>query len=191
MAEQYYTDQGETGVSIKTYHDYRDVLAAPDIDAVVITVPDHSHARLAIEAAIARKHIYVQKPVTYSIAEAIGLRRAVEATKVILQTGSQQRSERPWRSFRAASEAVRNGRIGQLQTIRIGVGLDKPSGKVPAGYHAGAAEFRLRTLAGFRAGATLHGGPSASAGERERPSGLDHDRRFWSGHDHELGRASC
>ena len=131
-AEDYYSMQGETGVAIKTFHDYHDVLAAPDIDAVIITVPDHSHALLAIEAAIAGKHVYVQKPVTYSIAEAIGLRKAVEARKIILQTGSQQRSERPWHSFRAASEAVRNGRIGQLKTIKIGIGLDKPSGHKPA-----------------------------------------------------------
>jgi predicted dehydrogenase len=128
MAEDYYSAQGESGVSVKTFHDYHDVLASRDIDAVVVTVPDHSHARLSIDAAIAGKHIYVQKPVTYNIVEAIGLRRAVEGTKIILQTGSQQRSERPWHSFRAASEAVRNGRIGQLKTIKIGVGLDKPSG---------------------------------------------------------------
>jgi predicted dehydrogenase len=132
IVENYYSSQGESAVSVKTFHDYHDVLASPEIDAVVITVPDHSHALLAISAAIAGKHIYVQKPVTYDIAEAIGLRRAVEAKKIILQTGSQQRSERPWRSFRAASEAVRNGRIGQLKTIKIGVGLDRASGHKPA-----------------------------------------------------------
>jgi predicted dehydrogenase len=132
MAEDYYSDQGESGANVKTFHDYQEVLASPEIDAVVVTVPDHSHARLAIAAAIAGKHVYVQKPVTYNIAEAIGLRRAVEATKIILQTGSQQRSERPWGSFRKASEAVRNGRIGQLKTIKIGVGLDKASGHAPA-----------------------------------------------------------
>lgn len=132
MVEDYYTQQGESGVSVKTFRDYHDVLADKDIDAVVVTVPDHSHARLAIDAAIAGKHIYVQKPVTYNIVEAIGLRRAVEGTKIILQTGSQQRSEKPWHSFRAASEAVRNGRIGQLKVVRIGIGLDKPSGHAPA-----------------------------------------------------------
>jgi predicted dehydrogenase len=132
MAEDYYSDQGESGVNVKTFHDYRDVLASPEIDAIVVTVPDHSHARLAIAAAIAAKHVYVQKPVTYSIVEAIALRKTVEATKIILQTGSQQRSEHPWKSFRVASEAVRNGRIGQLQTIKIGVGLDKASGHAPA-----------------------------------------------------------
>jgi myo-inositol 2-dehydrogenase / D-chiro-inositol 1-dehydrogenase len=132
MAENYYRDQGESAVSVKTFHDYHDVLASPEVDAVVITVPDHSHALLAITAALAGKPVYVQKPVTYSIAEAIGLRQAVEATKIILQTGSQQRSERPWHSFRAASEAVRNGRLGQLRTIKIGIGLDQPSGHLPA-----------------------------------------------------------
>jgi len=129
MAEQYYTNRGEKGVNVRPYHDFREVLAAADIDAVVITVPDHSHAYVAVAAALAGKHIYVQKPVTYTIAEGICLRRAVETKKVILQTGSQQRSERPWGSFRAASEAVRNGRIGQLKTIRIGIGIDKGSGK--------------------------------------------------------------
>jgi predicted dehydrogenase len=132
MAEDFYTQRGESGVNVKTFHDYHDVLASPDVDAVVVTVPDHSHALVAIQAAIAGKHVYVQKPVTYSIEEAIGLRKAVEAKKIILQTGSQQRSERPWGSFRKASEAVRNGRIGQLQTIKIGIGLDKASGFAPA-----------------------------------------------------------
>ncbi|MEI6077874.1 MAG: Gfo/Idh/MocA family oxidoreductase [Verrucomicrobiota bacterium] len=132
LVEDFYKEQGESRVEVKTYHDYHEVLARPDIDAVVVTVPDHSHALVAIHAALAGKHIYVQKPVTYNIAEAIGLRRAVEAKQVILQTGSQQRSEQPWGSFRKASEAVRNGRIGRLNTIRIGVGLDKISGHAPA-----------------------------------------------------------
>lgn len=132
MVEEYYSERGESGAKVKTFHDYHDVLASPEIDAVIVSVPDHSHALVAIEAAIAGKHVYVQKPVTYSIAEAIALRKTVEVKKIILQTGSQQRSERPWGSFRKASEAVRNGRIGQLQTIKIGIGLDKPSGKSPA-----------------------------------------------------------
>jgi predicted dehydrogenase len=132
LAEEFYTGRGESGVNVKTFHDYHDVLASREIDAVIVTVPDHSHAIVAIHAALAGKHVYVQKPVTYSIAEAIGLRQAVEATKIILQTGSQQRSEKPWGSFRKASEFVRNGRIGQLRKIQIGIGLDKPSGHKPA-----------------------------------------------------------
>lgn len=131
-AVDFYKKQGESDVSVKDYRDFHEVLARPDIDAVVVSVPDHWHALVAIEAAIAGKHLYVQKPVTYGIAEAIALRTAVRAKKVILQTGSQQRSEQPFPAFRPASEAVRNGRIGKLATIKIGVGLDQPKKKSPA-----------------------------------------------------------
>jgi myo-inositol 2-dehydrogenase/D-chiro-inositol 1-dehydrogenase len=130
--EQFYKAKGESQVSVKAYADYREVLARPDIDAVIVTVPDHWHAQVAIEAALAGKDLYVQKPVTYGIAEAIALRTAVHAKKRVLQTGSQQRSSKPWSTFRVASEAVRNGRIGQLKTVRIGIGQDQPKKKAPA-----------------------------------------------------------
>ena len=129
---EFYKGKGESDVAVQVYHDYHDVLARPDIDAVVVSVPDHQHALVAITAAIAGKHIYVQKPVTYAITEAMALRQAVRAKKVILQAGSQQRSEHPFVAFRPVSEAVRNGRLGKLQTIKIGIGLDKPSGEAPA-----------------------------------------------------------
>jgi len=129
---EFYQGKGESAVAVQVYHDYRDVLARPDIDAVIVSTPDHWHALVAIEAALAGKHLYVQKPVTYDIAEAIALRKAVRAKRVILQAGSQQRSEHPFVAFRPVSEAVRNGRLGKLHTIRIGIGLDKPSGKAPA-----------------------------------------------------------
>jgi len=129
--EDFYKKMGETNVSIKGYHDYHEVLARPDIDAVIVSVPDHQHALVAITAVLAGKDVYVQKPMTYSIAEAIALRTAVRARKRILQTGSQQRSENPWNTFRIASEAVRNGRIGKLQTIKVGVGIDKIKGVKP------------------------------------------------------------
>jgi len=129
---KFYQDKGDSDVNVQTYHNFHDVLANPEIDAVVVSVPDHWHALVAIHAAIAGKHIYLQKPVTYAIAEAIALRKAVRAKKIILQAGSQQRSEHPFTAFRPASEAVRNGRIGKLQTIKIGIGIDKPSGHAPA-----------------------------------------------------------
>ena len=128
----HYTKLGESSVKVDIYHDYRELLARPDIDAVIVSVPDHWHAQVAIEAALADKHLYVQKPVTYSIGEAIALRTAVRAKQVILQTGSQQRSAHPFTAFRPATEAVRNGRIGQVRTVRIGIGLDKPKGAAPA-----------------------------------------------------------
>jgi myo-inositol 2-dehydrogenase/D-chiro-inositol 1-dehydrogenase len=128
----YYKQQGEAQVNIPTYHDFHEVLARPDVDAVIVSVPDHWHALVATHAAIAGKHIYVQKPMTYSIAESIALRTVVRKKKIILQAGSQQRSEHPYEAFRGATEAVRAGRIGKLQRIEIGIGLDKPSGKAPA-----------------------------------------------------------
>ena len=131
-AVQFYQKKGESQVEVKAYHDYREVLARPDIDAVVVSTPDHWHALVAIEAAIAGKHLYVQKPITYNIAEAVALQSVVRAKKVILQTGSQQRSETFNCSFRMASEAARNGRLGKLHRIQIGIGLDKPSGKAPS-----------------------------------------------------------
>lgn len=131
-ATKFYQGQGESNVEVKAYHDYREVLARKDIDAVIVSVPDHWHALVAVQAALAGKHLYVQKPITYGIAESIALRKAVRARKVILQTGSQQRSEKPFFAFRKASELVRNGRLGKIRTVRIGVGIDKPSGKKPA-----------------------------------------------------------
>ncbi len=130
--EEFYKKKGETTVEVKVYSDYRELLANQEIDAVVVSTPDHWHGLVAVEAAIAGKHIYCQKPLTYNIAEAIALRTTVKAKKVILQVGSQQRSEHPFAAFRPASEAVLNGRIGKLKSIKIGIGLDKLSGKAPA-----------------------------------------------------------
>lgn len=126
--ETFYKNKGETNVTVKTYHDFQEVLANPDIDAVIVSVPDHQHALVAIQAVLAGKDVYCQKPLTYAISEAIALRTAVKAKNRILQTGSQQRSEKPWNTFRVASEAVRNGRIGKIQTVKIGIGIDKPKG---------------------------------------------------------------
>jgi predicted dehydrogenase len=130
--ETFYKSKGEANVAIKTYHDFHDVLSNPDIDAVIVSVPDHQHALVAVQAVLAGKDVYVQKPLTYAISEAIALRTAVKAKNRILQTGSQQRSEKPWNTFRVASEAVRNGRIGKVQTVKIGIGIDRIKGVKPA-----------------------------------------------------------
>ncbi len=129
--ENFYKNNGESQYSVKVYHDFHEVLQRSDIDAVVVSVPDHQHALVAVQAILAGKDVYVQKPITYSIGEAIALRKAVHAKKRILQTGSQQRSEKPWNTFRIASEAVRNGRIGKINTVKIGIGIDKIKGVKP------------------------------------------------------------
>ena len=129
--EQFYRAKGESRVDVKVYRDYHEILARPDIDAVLVTPPDHWHALVAVDAILAGKDVHVQKPITYDIAESIALRTAVRAKQRVLQTGSQQRSSKPWETFRVASQAVRNGRIGTLKTIRIGIGRDEPRGHAP------------------------------------------------------------
>lgn len=131
-AEAFYAEKGETRVDVAAYRDFREVLARRDIDAVIVTPPDHWHAIVALEAVLAGKDLYVQKPLTYDIHEAVLLRNAVRAKQRILQTGSQQRSSQPWNTFRLATEAVRNGRIGRVHTVRIGIGQDQPKGSPPA-----------------------------------------------------------
>lgn len=110
---------------VRTYQDYRELLARSDIDGVIIATPDHQHAVIAVAAANARKDIYLEKPLTYSIAEGRRLVAAVRKNNVILQTGSMQRSSL---YFRTTCELVRNGRIGKLQGIEAVIPIDKGKG---------------------------------------------------------------
>jgi len=110
---------------VSVFQDFRDLLALKDIDGVTISTPDHQHACVAVAAAKAGKDIYLQKPLTYSIVEGRRLVEAVRKNKVILQVGSQQRSSQ---YFRITCELVRNGRIGKLQGIEVGLPDDKGTG---------------------------------------------------------------
>ena len=107
----------------KGYHDFRRLLDDDGIDAVLIAVPDHWHAIMAIRAAEAGKDIYCEKPMSLTIREARAMVTAVRRYGRVFQTGSQQRSSG---NFRYACELVRSGRIGKLQTVNVGVG--GPSG---------------------------------------------------------------
>jgi len=110
---------------ITQFEDYRELLQQTDIDGVSISTPDHMHAPIAIAAARAGKDIYVQKPMTYTVAEGRQLVKAVNDNDVILQIGSQQRSDQ---RFRRACELVHNGRIGQLKRIHVQLPIDSGNG---------------------------------------------------------------
>lgn len=133
--EAYYTKKnGKPYVDVKQYGDYREMLLNKEIDAVVISTPDHWHSQPAMEAALAGKHIYVQKPTSLTIKEGRQLVDVVNKTGVVLQLGTQQRSSE---QFRIAAELVRNGRIGKLHTVKIGLpgdpsGPDAPKMPVPS-----------------------------------------------------------
>jgi predicted dehydrogenase len=130
MIEDFYTKKtGQSGyVNVKTYNDYHGMLADKSIDAVMITTPDHWHSQPALEAALAGKDIYLEKPTSLTITEGRLLSDVVRKQKVILQVGTQQRSSVQWR---LAAELVRNGRIGKLHTVKIGLPGDPAGPEAP------------------------------------------------------------
>src|SRR6187549_361987 len=122
---QYAKTTGKPYEGVTGYSHYRELLANKDVDAVVISTPDHWHARIAIDAVRAGKDVYLQKPASLTIAEGRALSNAVHKSGRIFQIGSQQRSTA---QFRYAAELVRNGRIGKLQTVYVGLPGDPPGG---------------------------------------------------------------
>ena len=126
MIEEYY--EKKTGrknyPDVKMHRDYREMLQDKSVDAVIICTPDHWHVQPAIEAAIAGKDIYIQKPLTLTVREGRLLSDVVNKKGVILQVGAQCRSSEP--RYRKAAELVLNGRIGKIHTVKIGMPGDPP-----------------------------------------------------------------
>lgn len=120
--------------SVETYEKYSDLIAREDIDAVVIATPDHSHAFIAIEACKAKKDVYLEKPLTFTIKEGQALSKAVRDNGVILAVGSQQRSDS---NFQHAVRMVQEGKIGKIERVNAYVGAppkpyDLPEEPIPA-----------------------------------------------------------
>lgn len=119
------------------YHDFHEMMARKDIDAVMLAVPDHWHALMAVEAAKQKKDIYGEKPLARTIAEQQAIVKAVQKHHIIWQTGSWQRSVG---NFHKAAEIVRNGLIGKVTRVEVGL---------PEGHHdfAGTEPALLAKLA--------------------------------------------
>lgn len=117
---------GDSFGEVRIHHDHRELLERDDIDGVIICTPDFSHAFIAMDAARAGKGIYLEKPLTYTIHEGRALVKAVRKHKVVLQTGSQQRSST---YFHRVCWLVRNGRIGTLREIEVSNPPDHGTGK--------------------------------------------------------------
>ena len=94
--------------------DHRELLDRPDVDVVVIGTPDHWHARMLTDAVRAGKDVYVEKPLTLTVAEGEFLKKTVPKTGSVVQVGTWQRSDA---RFRLAAELVRAGRIGRLRKV--------------------------------------------------------------------------
>ena len=125
--EGFYSEQRTSGTykGCDTYSDFRELCTRKDIDAVVIATPDHWHAFCSLEAIRNGKDVYCEKPVTHLFSEGQHLVKAIRKHKAIFQTGSQQRSNQ---HFRHCVELVRNGVIGNLKHVEIGLpqGLNIP-----------------------------------------------------------------
>lgn len=124
LTEKFYRDASQTAPTVATYANYIELLAQKDIDAVVISLPDHQHAEVALRAIYAGKDVYLQKPFTMTFEESVLLKDEVAKSKRILQVGSQQRSWTSHQQFRKACEFVRSGRVGRLTGVEIGLPID-------------------------------------------------------------------
>ena len=115
---KHYDSKG-TSVDVLTYERYQDLLVRKDIDAVVIAVPDHWHALIAIDALTSGKDVYLEKPLTFTIQEGKVLRKAVRKYDKILGVGSQQRSDP---NFQHAIKLVQDGKLGEIEKVNVNIG---------------------------------------------------------------------
>ncbi len=120
LVDKHYAEQSGKGsfAGPDTCSDFREVCARDDIDAIVVATPDHWHALCTLEALRAGKDVYCEKPITHLFAEGRAVCREVAKQNAIFQTGSQQRSDI---RFRIAVEAVRNGLLGKVRTVEVGL----------------------------------------------------------------------
>ena len=172
MVEGHYK-KNNIDLTVATYGDYREALQHKDIDAVAVSTPDHWHAEPVIAAALAGKDVYVQKPLSMTLKEGRAVSDVVKAQNRIFQIGSQQRSGA---QFRIACEMVRNGRIGKLQTVRIGLPSDPSGGStevIPVPAHFNYAMWMGWTPeAPYTKDRTHPQGPNNTTSYKERPGWL-------------------
>lgn len=127
----------KTGKKADGYKDYRAVLDRKDIDAVMIATPDHWHTKISVEAMLAGKDVYCEKPLTLTIDEGKLIEKIVKQTGRVCQVGTMQRTENDLRFLRAIA-LIRDGRIGEIRKVTCGINgatgspvipvIDAPSG---------------------------------------------------------------
>ncbi|MCQ2390864.1 MAG: Gfo/Idh/MocA family oxidoreductase [Kiritimatiellae bacterium] len=113
------------GYTVATYKDYRELCASKDVDAVMVCTPDFWHALCAAEALCNRKALWLQKPFTQTIREGRLIANLAKKYNAVVQVGSQQRSDH---QFREACEIARNGLLGKVTRVEVGIACDKPGG---------------------------------------------------------------
>ena len=121
----------KTGKKADGYKDYREILERDDIDAVMIATPDHWHTKISIEAMLAGKDVYCEKPLTLTIAEGKMIEEVVKQTGQVFQVGTMQRTENELRFLKAIA-LIRAGRIGEIRKVTCGINGATGSPVIPA-----------------------------------------------------------
>jgi predicted dehydrogenase len=121
VVDDYYAKAGPSRQCAQ-FMDHRELLSMPGVDAVVIATPDHWHCHQVIDACRAGKDIYCEKPLSLNLRESKTMIDVVRKYDRVFQTGSQQRTEYDGK-FRTACEYIRSGRLGQIISAHVGVGL--------------------------------------------------------------------
>ncbi|MFW5657147.1 MAG: Gfo/Idh/MocA family protein [Bacteroidota bacterium] len=109
----------------KRYRNYKELCAAPDIDAVIVATPDHWHAPMAMEAARNGKHVYCEKPMTWTVEETYEMREIIKQTGIVFQLGHQGRQTD---SYIKAQEAVEKNVLGKITLVEVCTNRNDPNG---------------------------------------------------------------
>lgn len=109
----------------KRYRHYKELLAADDVDAVVISTPDHWHAQMAIDAALAGKHVYLEKPLSWTLEETFRVKQVISESNIVFQLGHQGRQTD---SYIKAKEIVDKGLLGPISLIEMTTNRNDPNG---------------------------------------------------------------
>ncbi|MCU0721148.1 MAG: Gfo/Idh/MocA family oxidoreductase [Pirellula sp.] len=123
--------KNKTGQAADGYKDYREILDRKDIDAVMIATPDHWHTKITVEAMLAGKDVYCEKPLTLTIDEGKLIEKIVKQTGRICQVGTMQRTEFDSRFLKAIA-IVRSGRLGEIKKVTCGINGATGSPELPA-----------------------------------------------------------
>ncbi|NLI72012.1 MAG: Gfo/Idh/MocA family oxidoreductase [Bacteroidales bacterium] len=116
---------GKYGERPKRYLNYKELLAASDVDAVIIATPDHWHAQMAMDAVKAGKHVYLEKPMSWTVPETFALREIVRNSKVIFQLGHQNRQIE---TNKRGKEIIEKGLLGPISLIETSTNRNDPNG---------------------------------------------------------------
>ncbi len=107
---------GRMGRPPKRYRTYQELINADDVDAIIIATPDHLHASIAIEAAKNGKHVYCEKPLSWSLDETYSVRNMVKDSGIVFQLGHQNRQVD---SYHVAKKIIEQGALGKISLIEV------------------------------------------------------------------------